>query len=164
MPTIRLDQDVFEGLQQLAKPYIDSPSMVIRRLLEERGVLRAAPKVPKSVRLAPDSLTPQAIYEDYLLHVLSKEFDGQGHKRDVTHAIVKRMMKDGFIGAADQELVSTGETKAENTITWARNALKQRGYISRAARRGMWELTPDGKIAASKVLLPKPGRAGSVSA
>lgn len=157
MPTIRIDQDVFEGLQQLAKPFVDSPSMVIRRLLEERGVLRAAAKAPKSVRLSPDALTPQAIYEDYLLYVLAKDFEGQGHKRDVTHAIVKRMMKDGHIGAADQELVSTGETKAENTITWARNALKQRGYISRAARRGMWELTAEGKAAADKVMLPKPG-------
>jgi len=155
MPTIRLDQDVFEGLQQLAKPFVDSPSMVIRRLLEERGVLRAAAKAPKTVRLDPGALTPQSIYEDYLLYVLAKEFDGHGHKRDVTHAIVKRMMKDGFIGAADQELVSTGETKAENTITWARNALKQRGYISRAARRGIWELTPEGKSAAAKTPLPK---------
>ena len=160
MPTIRVEQDVFEGLQQLAKPFVDSPSMVIRRLLEERGVMRAAAKAPKSVRLAPDALTPQAMYEDYLLYVLAKDFDGQGHKRDVTHAIVKRMMKDGFIGAADQELVSTGETKAENTITWARNALKQRGYISRAARRGTWELTPEGRSAAGKVVLPKAGQAG----
>jgi hypothetical protein len=156
MPTIRIDQEVFEGLQQLAKPFVDSPSMVIRRLLEERGVLRAAAKATKSVRLAPDALTPQSIYEDYLLYVLAKDFDGQGHKRDVTHAIVKRMMKDGFIGAADQELVSTGETKAENTITWARNALKQRGYINRASRRGIWELTTEGKSAAGKVVLPKP--------
>jgi len=156
MPTIRVDQDVFEGLQQLAKPFVDSPSMVVRRLLEERGVLRASAKAPKSVRLSPNALTPQSTYEAYLLLVLSKEFDGSGHKRDVTHAIVKRMMKEGLIGAADQELVSTGETKAENTITWARNALKQRGYISRAARRGMWELTAEGKEAADKVVLPKP--------
>ena len=157
MPTIRVDQDVFEGLQKLAKPFVDSPSMVIRRLLEERGVLRAAAKAPKSAALAPHALTPQSTYESYLLLVLHKEFDGRGHKRDVTHAIIKRMMKDGHIGAADQELVSTGETKAENTITWARNALKQRGYINRAARRGIWELTPEGKSAASQVLLPEPG-------
>jgi len=159
MPTIRVDQDVFEGLQSLAKPFVDSPSMVIRRLLEERGVLATAAQVapPKAAAsIAPNALTPQAIYEKYLLYILAKEFDGQGHKRDVTHAIVKRMMKDGFIGAADQELVSTGETKAENTITWARNALKQRGYINRAARRGIWELTTEGKSAATKVALPKP--------
>ena len=150
MPTIRVEQDVFEGLQQLAKPFVDSPSVVIRRLLEERGVLSKKAQAQKSTRLAPDALTPQSTYEKYLLLVLAKEFGGQGHKRDVTHAIVKRMMKDGHIGAADQELVSTGETKAENTITWARNALKQRGYISRAARRGIWELTAEGKSAASR--------------
>ena len=154
MPTIRLDQDVFEGLQQLAKPFVDTPSMVIRRLLEDRGLLK---KVAMKKNEAPplDTLTPQSIYEKYLLAILAKEFDGQGHKRDVTHAIVKRMMKDGLIGAADQELVSTGETKAENTITWARNALKQRGYIDRASRRGMWELTPEGRSAAGKVALPR---------
>jgi hypothetical protein len=158
MPTIRLDQDVFEGLQKLAQPFVDSPSMVIRRLLEERGILEKMKDGPKSVRAAPEALTPQATYEKYLLVVLAKEFDGRGHKRDVTHAIVKRMMKDGHIGAADQELVSTGETKAENTITWARNALKQRGYINRAARRGIWELTPEGMSAAGKIVLPKPGQ------
>ena len=167
MPTIRVDQDVFEGLQRLAKPFVDSPSMVIRRLLEDRGVLAkdmqtAPPKTTAGI--ASNALTPQPVYEKYLLYVLAKEFNGQGHKRDVTHAIVKRMMKDGFIGAADQELVSTGETKAENTITWARNALKQRGYINRAARRGIWELTPAGKLSASKVALPKPGHAGGVPA
>ena len=155
MPTIRLDQDVFEGLQKLAQPFVDSPSRVIRRLLEDRGILPRRANAPKTVRAAPDALTPQATYEKYLLYVLLKEFDGRGHKRDVTHEIVKRMMKDGHIGAADQELVSTGETKAENTITWARNALKQRGYIDRAAGRGVWELTVQGRNAASTALLPQ---------
>ena len=155
MPTIRIEQDVFEGLQKLAQPFVDSPSMIVRRLLEERGVLVRKAKAQKSTRLAPDALTPQSTYEKYLLLVLAGEFNGQGHKRDVTHAIVKRMMKDGLIGAADQELVSTGETKAENTITWARNALKQRGYISRAARRGIWELTAEGRRAAGSVTLER---------
>jgi len=155
MPTIRVDQDVFEGLQQLAKPFVDSPSMVIRRLLEDRGLLKIKSAIQEK-ETPPNALTHQSIYEKYLLVVLAREFDGQGHKRDVTHAIVKRMMKEGFIGAADQELVSTGETKAENTITWARNALKQRGQINRASRRGVWELTAAGKDAAGKVLLPKP--------
>ena len=151
MPTIRIEQDVFEGLQKLAKPFVDTPSMVIRGLLEERGVVSKKAEQQKSPRLASDALTPQATYEKYLLLVLLKEFDGSGHKRDVTHAIVKRMMKDGHIGGADQELVSTGETKAENTITWARNTLKSRGYIDRAAPRGIWALTEAGKDAAGNI-------------
>ena len=150
MPTIRLEQEVFEALQKLARPFVDSPSMVIRRLLEKEGVL-ARRKAAAAAVARTGALTPQNLYEKYLLLVLIKEFDGKGHKRDVTHAIVKRMMKDGHIGAADQELVSTGETKAENTITWARNALKDRGYISRAAARGIWELTPAGRAAAGTV-------------
>lgn len=158
MPTIRLDQDVFEGLQKLAQPFIDSPNMVIRRLLEERGALKPGTATAKAVRRAPDALTPQSVYEKYLLLVLAKEFDGRGHKRDVTHAIVKRMMKEGHIGAADQELVSTGETKAENTITWARNVLKSRGQISRGSPRGIWELTEAGTAAAKGVVLPKAAR------
>jgi len=153
MPTIRVDQEVFEGLQQLAQPFVDTPSAVIRRLLEAQGALKRQADVP---RPRPEALTPQSVYEAYLLVTLATEFDGQGTKRDVTHAIVKRMMKDGFIGAADQELVSTGETKAENTITWARNALKQRGHISRASPRGTWALTPQGRSAAGKATIPRP--------
>lgn len=150
MPTIRLDPDVFAGLQKLAQPFVDSPSMVIRRLLEERGVLKKEIKVVKAAKTAV-ALTPQALYEQYLLQALLREFDGRAHKRDVTHAVIKRMMKDGHIGAADQELVKTGETKAENTLTWARNALRTRGLISRAAPRGIWELTPAGREAATRL-------------
>lgn len=155
MPTIRVDPDVFAGLQKLAQPFVDSPSMVIRRLLEERGLLPKRAAGPAPVRRAPDTLTPQAAYEAYLLYVLARDFDGRGHKRDVTHAIVKRMMKDGHIGAADQELVSTGETRAENTITWARNALKGRGWIRRGSPRGLWELSDEGRRAAAGVDLPR---------
>ena len=152
MPTIRLEQDVFEGLQKLAQPFVDTPSMVIRRLLEKEGVLKKRAHPPASN--AAGALTPQSVYEKYLLHAL---LAGKGHKRDVTHTVIKRMMKDGYIGAADQELVKTGETKAENTITWARNALKDRGYISRIAARGIWELTAEGREAAARTVLPKAG-------
>lgn len=164
MPTIRVDPEVFAGLQQLARPFVDSPSAVIRRLLEEKGVLpgRSDSRQPARPRAsgpgvvpAPDGLTPQPVYERYLLWALLRQPDGRAHKRDATHEVVKRMMQDGLIGAADQELVATGETKAENTITWARNALKERGLISRTSPRGIWELTPVGMEAARKVVPAK---------
>ncbi len=159
MPTIRVDPEVFEGLQKLAKPFVDSPSSVIRRLLEDQGVLakrpEAAAQSAATEPLPAAGLTPQPVFEAYLLWVLQRQPGGHAHKRDATHEVVKRMMHDGHIGAADQELVSTGETKAENTISWARNALKDRGYLSRAARRGIWELTSEGAVAAKQVVLPK---------
>jgi hypothetical protein len=164
MPTIRVDPEVFEGLQKLARPFVDSPSAVIRRLLEEKGVLHRTrdpgqparpPAAGASPEAAVEGLTPQPVYEKYLLWALLNQLEGRAHKRDATHEVVKRMMHDGHIGAADQELVATGETKAENTITWARNALKERGLISRTSPRGIWELTAAGVEAAKKVVLAR---------
>ncbi len=158
MPTIRIDQDVFEGLQKLAEPFVDSPGSVIRRLLIEKGVVSTIQKkpVPRTAPRqngpapAPPSLklTAQSVYEEFLMTTLDQRFSGGGDKRSVTRAVLERMVRQGHIGPADLELVATGETKAENTITWARNALKNRGMISRASRRGIWELTAEGREAA----------------
>ena len=168
MPTIRIEEDVFEGLKKLAEPFVDTPGAVIRRLLVEKGIIQSSPTrmPPRVIRPHPDAyhqkgpaatLTPQQIYEQFLLVTLEQRFAGKGDKRGVTQAVIERMVKHGFIGPADLELVSTGETKAENTITWARNALKNRALIARGSRRGVWELTEDGREAARDLQLPRSG-------
>jgi hypothetical protein len=166
MPTIRVEDDVFEGLKALAEPFTDTPNTVIRRLLLERGVLRSprsAPS-PQPAKPAPakaasqvrvDGLTPQPVYETFLLHVLGKRFNGAADKAEATRAVIELMKQHGFVGPADEELVQTGETKAANTIAWGRNALKERGLISRNSRRGSWELTPKGLAEARSVVLPR---------
>ena len=163
MPTIRLDQDVFDGLKKLAEPFVDTPNAVIRRLLIDNGILppraeaaKPSGALPKPERALTPELTPQAVYEQFLLAVLAQEFDGRGDKRHVTQAVIEKMVKHGFIGTSDLELVATGETRAENTITWGRNALKNRGLIARGSRRGTWELTEEGTEAAKATELPKP--------
>ena len=40
MPTIRIENEVFEGLKKLAEPFVDTPNAVIRRLLIEKGLLK----------------------------------------------------------------------------------------------------------------------------
>ena len=165
MPTIRIEDDVFQGLQAIAVPFTDTPSSVIRRLLEERGVL-PTPATHKTVphesartvegeKSRSSSLTPQPIYETFLLHVLATMFSGRGEKHEVTKAVIDMMTSRGFIGPAELERVSTGETKAENTVAWGRNALKERGFISRLSPRGTWELTPQGIEEAKHINLPR---------
>ena len=163
MPTIRIDDDVFEGLKKLAVPFVDSPNAVVRRLLTEKGILekstaktRPAP-APRSTseRVLTPLLTPQPVYEQFLLVTLAEDFAGRADKRSVTKGVIERMLKQGFIGPADLELVATGETKAENTITWGRNALKNRGLIARGSKRGIWELTEEGRESAKAIKLPK---------
>jgi hypothetical protein len=163
MPTVRVEDEVFEGLKKLAEPFVDTPGSVIRRLLEEKGVLTKTMPTSATVQQQlsgdtsdPESgLTPQSTYEKYLLTTLDRDFNGRAHKREVTLAVIEKMRANGLINSADLELVATGETKAENTIAWGRNALKERGYISKLSIRGIWELTPEGRKVAKHVVLVK---------
>jgi predicted transcriptional regulator len=152
MPTIRIDDEVFAGLKKLAEPLVDTPNSVIRRLLEDNGTLKKKPApAARALRVrAEREQTPQSVYEENLLAVLQEQFKGKGNKKDVTHAVVERMMKRGLIPPADMEFVATGETKAENKISWGRNLLKNRGLIRGDAPRGVWELTGEGRAAARK--------------
>ena len=164
MPTIRIAEEVFEGLKKLAEPLVDRPSDVIRRLLIEKGILKNLPVKARPVpatgsrpeKMLTPELTPQQAYEQFLLTTLEEAFGGRSDKRSVTQAVIERMVKQGFIGPAELELVATGETRAENTITWGRNALKNRGLIARGSRRGIRELTDEGRDAAKTAELPKP--------
>jgi hypothetical protein len=159
MPTIRLDDDVFAGLKSLAEPFVDTPNSVIRRLLQERDAVpgradrssseAAEPETTRSESAGPrrpraSGLVPQSTYEQYLLHVLATQFKGRGDKQEVTRAVIKLMDSRGMLTEADRVHVSTGETRAENTIAWGRNVLKKRGWISQASPRGTWELTEAG--------------------
>ncbi len=161
MPTIRVDDDVMQGLKELAEPFVDTPNSVIKRLLEiakssKGDIERSAtpPSKPSQRRAARGSLTPQSTYEVFLLHVLGK-LDGTANKADVTRSVIDEMKPRGFITAAELERVSSGETRAENTIAWARNALKDRGLISADSRKGVWQLTPAGVKKAQHVVLPR---------
>jgi hypothetical protein len=150
MPTVRIDDEVFEALKKLAEPLVDTPNSVLRRLLD----LEQKKPAPKDRGQAPNSSrrkkTPQSVYEENLLQVLAAPpFNGRGNKNDVTLAVVERMMKRGLIPPSDMEFVATGETKAENKISWGRNLLKNRGLIRDDAPRGVWELTAEGRAASS---------------
>ena len=146
MPTVRLDPEVYEALKKLAEPFVDTPSSVIRRLLEESGHLPRKPSPASATppRPEPDA-TPQSVYEEMLLEVLDKQFKGRGDKRSVTLAIIERMQKQNLLKPADLELVATGETRAENAIAWGRNALKRRGLLKGDSERGIWQLSLEGR-------------------
>ena len=79
-----------------------------------------------------------------MLYTLWNDFEGIASKAKVTKKTVERMEKMNILKEDDYEIVSTGETKAENTIAWARNRLKDNGYIKSDSKRGYWELTSAG--------------------
>ena len=167
MPTIRVEDAAIQALKDFAEPFVDTPNTVILKLVafaKANGYQKASSarvstpqeKPSDEKQAARGSLTPQSTYETFLLHVLGTKYGGTGHKNELTQAVVDLMKSRGFIRTAEMERVSTGETRADNTVAWARNALKERGLISRKSKKGVWELTPEGMQEAEKiVLLPR---------
>lgn len=149
MPTIRVEPDVFAGLQKVAQPFTDTPNSVIRRLLEQAGVLAEAnvtdDRTPESAPEKSGGKSVQPVYIRHLLYVLAHQFNGKGQKHDVCKAVVDLMERRGMLSEADHKLTPSGETRAENIIGWCRFALKGRGLISSDSPRGVWELTDAGK-------------------
>jgi Mrr N-terminal domain len=168
MPTIRIEDDVFNGLKKLAEPFVDTPNSVIRRLLDHQagyaastaiaqplpGSNGAKPHPIKASRSTAMNLTPQPTYEKFLLYVLANDFNGRAGKQQATDMVLKRMKSQGFLGPADYEEVATGESRCQNTIAWARNALKEQGQIDPGTARGSWELTPAGMDSGRALKLP----------
>jgi len=74
MPTIRVDEQVFEGLQKLGETFVDTPNTVIQKLLVEKGVIEVASEKAESTnkpsRAKRGNLTPQYVYEEWLLKYL----------------------------------------------------------------------------------------------
>ena len=148
MPTIRVDQKVFEGLQELAEAFVDTPNTVIQRLLVEKGVLDPSEQkesvAKRASRAKRVELTPQHVYEEWLLRILWFKFGGNARKADATRETIKAMEAESILKEADYKKVSSGETRAENTVAWGRNTLKERGLIKLTSSRGIWELTDKG--------------------
>jgi len=89
------------------------------------------------------------------MYILWKEFQGKARKKEITSAVISNMQKFGVLKEVDFVKVSTGETRAENTIAWGRNRLKEEGFIVSNSPAGIWELTEEGIIKAKNIIPTK---------
>ncbi len=72
-----------------------------------------------------------------------KELGGSGTPQEVTSVIAQRLT----ISEEEQnELLKSGTSRFQNQVAWARNYLKDEGYID-ASQRGVWVLTKAGRTA-----------------
>src|SRR5512137_1337867 len=155
-PTIRIDDDVYKGLQKLARPFEDTPNSIIRRLLEKSGVLAPEGKTREGKRFEKKGKpkgVPQPILEKWLLFILESKFKGAADRTAVIESVMTLLENNKLLTEADYEKVSTGETRVENRIAWARNGLKKWGLLRADSEVGHWELTEKGRQEASKLNL-----------
>jgi negative regulator of replication initiation len=153
-PTIRIDDDVYKGLQKLARPFEDTPNSIIRRLLEQNGAIPPVHETKRTPNVGTRRKrkgTPQAMLEEWLLFILESKFKGIADRTEAIEATMSVLKNYKLLVEEDFETVTTGEIRVENRIAWARNALKEKGLLKAKSKTGYWELTEGGRLEARKL-------------
>ncbi|MEF2230091.1 MAG: winged helix-turn-helix domain-containing protein [Pseudodesulfovibrio sp.] len=150
-PTIRIDDEVYQGLKKIADPFEDTPNTVIKRLLTNANVLQQKKAPIKQKKVRSGVLTPQPVYEAWLIYTMWNSFQGKGSKRDIVASVREAMEEKQILNPEDYELVSTGEPRCENTIAWGRKSLIDQGLLKNDSERGVWELSEKGILYAQRL-------------
>src|SRR5262245_51375934 len=120
---IRVDEDVYKALQKRATPLEDTPSSVIRRLIEEiethpedTAEKHAGDKRPP-VRSA--DRTPQQAFRRPILETLV-QMGGRGSVEAVLNEVYAKMKRQ--LSRFDHTSISTGEERWRVYARWARKS------------------------------------------
>lgn len=166
MPNIRVDQDVYDLLQNHARPFVDTPNSVLRRLLKldlqsEHGEPKQAESSPQKDsarhrksksrsrthsepkhRAPAGSLLPEGEYVMPLLRTLAQR-GGHAPAREVISAV--GLMLGDKLTQTDREKLPSGVVRWENRVQFVRLRLVEEGLLSRDTPRGVWSLTDAGR-------------------
>jgi hypothetical protein len=142
-----LDDDVITALQNLAVPFQDSPSDVIRRLLNNTVSKQSTQLLIKerSERPQRENMTSQNVYAEYLLKCI-RAAGGSIDSTTGARKVLEMMIDDNILTETDLATMQNGKMRAENMVTWAIRKLKQTGKLGKSAKRGTWSLTKRGNI------------------
>lgn len=171
-PLVELDSDVLDYLKSQAEPFVDTPSTVLRRLLElaepnkqpaalpaelPPGPARARSKKAKGrssnasnrrargrKRAPSGTLLSEKEYERPLLQALIA-LGGEAPYRDVREAVGKEI--EGLLMPADSETLASGSIRWHSRLQFVRLRLIERGEMDRDAPRGIWRITDEGRKA-----------------
>ncbi|MEI6665250.1 MAG: winged helix-turn-helix domain-containing protein [Chloroflexota bacterium] len=158
MPVIRISEDNFQRLQRWAIPLEDTVDSALAKVLTAAEADRPRTEVsemPASPKIRPErtgEAIPDARYYALIIRALS-EAEGRASKSAVTRRIGEWLASE--LSPDDHVTVATGESRWENRVAWARNRLRESGYLRADSPRGMWELTPKGRELASSERWPR---------
>lgn len=136
MPTIRIDNEIWNHLKSRAEPFEDTPNTVLRRLL------RLEKKPHRGRKMPAGSRTPQAAYRMPILAGLA-ELGGRATTAEVLDCVEKRLRS--VLRPIDLEKISTGMVRWRNAAMWERKSMVDEGLLASGSPRGLWELTAKGR-------------------
>src|SRR5437879_6345457 len=134
VPTIRVDEDVFEWLKSQAEPFVDTPNSVIRRVagLDDAATQRRS---QPAERAKPGELLDRHDYDQPILDVLAR-MGGSAGGSDVIDA-VGEIVADKLT-ARDKERIESGVVRWRNRAAWRRFNLVKQGLLKDQSPRGIW--------------------------
>jgi len=153
MPTIRIDDDVYEWLKKLARPFEDTPNSVLRRVAE----LDSAPpnqeeKMPTArqtkVPQVHGQKTPQSAFRKPLLVVLRK-LGGKGDRMRVLNE-VEKLLADSLSEFDKTDIPSGNSSRWQKSAEWEVRTMREQGLLKPVSEtpRGVWALTQEGNARA----------------
>ncbi len=145
MHTIEVDDLVWDKLQSLAIPLVDTPSSVLHRVL---GVSEDGELPLKDQHTSKKSYgraygrTPQSAYREPILKVLY-QMGGSGRVGKILDR-VGEMMADDLNEVDRCKLESGNDKRWRNSAQWERVVMIDDGLLKGNSPRGIWELTEAG--------------------
>jgi hypothetical protein len=145
MKTIEIDDDIYESLQSLAIPFVETnPNMVIRRIVERYtgSKSKTVPLFPKTKRRASRrgfGKLSSIYYREPIIEAL-KELGGSANVYDVLDLVYQKV-KDQLT-EIDLSETLTGNKRWWNTAQWERHLMVKDGLVKSDSPRGIWELNP----------------------
>jgi hypothetical protein len=127
----------------------------INQLIQKVGVLRRdwaspavhpAPSTPRKrrrTRASGKEMNPQSAYNLPILQALEK-LGGRAKAQEVLDKVYE-LVRDRLLPGDKEVLLSVNEPRWRNAAQWARNRLKERGYLRSDSPKGIWEITDAGR-------------------
>lgn len=151
MPTIRIDDEVYEWLQKMARPFEDTPNSVLRRVAGLEGQPEKEEKMVPVRQISKvhgqGAKTPQGAFRKPILTAL-KRFGGKGDRMRVLKE-VESLMADQLT-VFDKSDIDSGTIRWQKSAEWEVRVMREQGLLKQVseAPRGVWAMTEKGAAAA----------------
>lgn len=145
MPLIEVDQEVWDHLQEKARPLGITSNDILRTILKIKPNYLSPERQPKAVKSIPNKdRIKQKDLVPIIIKIL-KENGGTATKEFVDGKIFQ-LFKDEFNQPYYQQKVSRGIPRWKHNIAWAKEIAKNMGLIEPPllSGRGIWKLTEKG--------------------
>ena len=152
MPTIRIDDEVYTWLQNLARPFEDTPNSVLRRIakLDEVEKLEQEHRGGNTMKRAlSGQKTPQYAFRDPILRIL-KEWGGEGSRAQVLRQLEIDMAEQ--LTDFDKSDISSGTIRWQKSAEWEVRVMREEQILKPVSQapRGIWALTEKGHKVTSR--------------